>query len=595
MLTTAGIAVVSVPGMSKPIAGLFSSGSRDIITYTVKPLTLDITVSERGQLESSKNQTVNCEVEGSTTIITILPEGSRVKKGDLVCELDSATLKDTLTNQKISTSEKEAAYQNAKLTREVAEISVIEYIEGTYKEDLATLEGEISLAASDLMRADDRVAWASKMFDKGYVSKAQKVSEELTRQQASFKKEQAERKKVVLEKYTKPKTIKDLTSEVEKARSDELAKKQTYELEKSKEAKLEKQITKCKLYAPSDGLVVYANDANKMFGSSQPQIEEGATVRERQAIFSLPDVTKMQVNTKVHESQIHKIEPGQKARIRIEAFAEQEIPGTVMEVAPLADATSFFSSDVKVYSTKVRIDGVIPNIKPGMTANVEILVDKIQDGLCVPVSAILPIKDKEFVTVKVNDTFPRREITVGKSDDKFVEITKGLKAGDLVVLNPTSLMSDDERRELFGATGKPVFKRDLGGEAPSKDAAGNPAASGPDGKGAPSDKGADKAKAKDKTKKKAGGGGMGMNPAFAEKFQKISPEDRQRMRTASEDERAEILKNAGFTPEEIDQMRQMRQNRGGGGGAGGPGGGGGGFGGGRGPRGGGEGPGGSQQ
>ena len=68
----------------------------------------------------------------------------------------------------------------------------------------------------------------------------------------------------MLENYTKDKTIKELKSEVEKAHSDELAKKQTYELEQDKEAKLEKQIDNCKLIAPGDGLVVYANDPNRV-------------------------------------------------------------------------------------------------------------------------------------------------------------------------------------------------------------------------------------------------------------------------------------------------------------------------------------------
>ena len=113
----------------------------------------------------------------------------------------------------------------------------------------------------------------------------------------------------MLVEYTKDKTIKELESEVEKAHSDELAKQATWELEKAKEAKLEKQIANCKLNAPIDGLVVYANDPSRGFGSNQPQIEEGATVRERQKIISLPDISRMQVNTKVHESQIDKITP----------------------------------------------------------------------------------------------------------------------------------------------------------------------------------------------------------------------------------------------------------------------------------------------
>ena len=78
-------------------------------------------------------------------------------------------------------------------------------------------------------------------------------------------------------------------------------------------------------------------------------------MRERQTIFRLPDITKMRVNTKVHESMVDKVKPGMKARIRVEAFPEQ-LTGTVESVQPLPDPSSFFSSDIKVYTTQVAID-----------------------------------------------------------------------------------------------------------------------------------------------------------------------------------------------------------------------------------------------
>ena len=97
----------------------------------------------------------------------------------------------------------------------------------------------------------------------------------------------------------------------------------------------------------------------------------------------------MQVNTKVHESQIDKISPDMKAKIRVDAFADQMLDGTVVDVAPLPDPTNFFSSDIKVYTTKVRIDKPLPGLRPGMTAEVEILVDRKENVLSVPVLAIL--------------------------------------------------------------------------------------------------------------------------------------------------------------------------------------------------------------
>ena len=190
-------------------------------------------------------------MEGSTTIISIVAEGTPVKKGDLVCELDSASLKTSLPTRRSPPRGPRPRSRTPSSTREVAEIAVKEYKEGIYLQDKATILGEIKLAESDLARAADRVDWANRMYEKGYVSKAQKVSEELNFQKAKFPYEQAQNKLNVLENYTKGKTIKELESEVEKALSDELAKKQTYQLERDKEAKLEKQIANCKLSPPA--------------------------------------------------------------------------------------------------------------------------------------------------------------------------------------------------------------------------------------------------------------------------------------------------------------------------------------------------------
>ena len=574
-LAVAGVALYSVPGMSKPIRGLFKTTSLQIVHHTIKPGALPITVTEKGALESAKNDDVYCQVEGQTTIISIIPEGTRVTKGQLVCELDSAALRDQLNNQKITTQGAEAAYQQSKLTREVAEIAVREYEEGIFKQEWATINGEIKLAESDLARAEDRVSWSNRMFEKGYVSKAQKVSEELNYQKAQFSLEQAQSKLRVLEEYTKDKTIKELKSEVEKARSDELAKEQTLQIEREKEAKFEKQIANCKLYAPGDGLVVYANDPGRSFGNNAPQIEEGATVRERQKIFSLPDIGNMQVNAKIHESQLDKVEPGMRARIRVEAFADVELDGTVVDKAPLPDPTSFFSSDIKVYTTHIKIDKPLPGLRPGMNAEVVILVDRKEDVLSVPVQAILEYKGKAHIAYRTPDGYERKEVSLGATNDNFVEITEGAEPGMVVAMNPISLLSDDERRELFSAAHakKNWQGGEEGAEAPGEGVQAGPAgAPGGPGAGAPGDA----VKAKGKGKGKGKGGGLG--GAFAEKMKNIAPEDLAKMRSGTDEERVAILKKAGFTDAEMDQMRQMRQNAGGGGGGpGGPGGPGGGV------------------
>ena len=559
------VAYTSVPGLGKSVTGLFSSRDTSVIKYKVTRTKLPVVVVERGSLESSKNLDGINEVEGMTTIIKIVPEGTTVTKGQIVCTLDSATLRDNLVNQEIATKRAKADYDQTVKTLEVAKIAVNEYLFGTFPSDKQTAEGSIKLAESDLIKAQDRLEWSNRMTKIGYVAASQNQSDKLAKDKAQYTLEQSQRQLEVLIKYTKTKQMTELQANVEKATSDMLAKQQTFELEKTKQEKLEKQIDKTILYAPNDGLVVYANETGRFGGNNQPMIEEGAQVRERQKIFSLPDITRMRVNTKVHESMIDKVTPGLSARIRVDAFPNQPLIGTVENVQPLPDPTSFFNSDVKVYTTLVAIKNGHPGLRPGMTAQVEILVTQLNDVLTVPIQSILEFKGKDHVYVITPEGPKRREIKVGISNEKFVEVKDGIKEGEFVAMNPGGLMTEAEKREAFAGGSKNGEKKDW---SPEDVKAGvSPGMLGPDG-AVP--------KKKDAAKKKGGRGGMGMNPAIMQKMQSLPEEERSKLRdpSTSEEDRAALLKKAGLTDEEIGQMKQMAERFRNGGGPGGPGGGG---------------------
>jgi RND family efflux transporter MFP subunit len=583
VLGTVGVVLTSVPGLGKSVSGLFASSASDIIPYRAVRQKLAVTVKERGNLESAKNEDVANEVEGQTTIIRILPEGTRVKKGDEVCVLDSATLRDNLTNQEITTKRAEADYQNALKTREVADIAVKEYLEGTYPQEAATIEGELTLAKSEFVRAKDRLKWTKEMVQKGYASESQKLADEQASLKAEISEKNAVDKMRVLKEYTSKREVTELRANVEKARSDELAKLATYDLEKKKEDKLRRQIEKCVLRAPNDGLVVYANETNNFRGNNQALIEEGATVRERQKIFSLPDITKMQVNTKVHESMVNMVVPGLRARIRVESNPEV-LTGTVKSIAPLPDPSNFFASDVKVYTTIVTIDTQgLTSLRPGMTAEVEILIQELEDVLAIPLQAVLQFKGKEHVFVLTPEGPKLRSVKVGVTNDKLIEIKEGLKSGEQVAMNPSDLLTDDEKREAFDTT-KADTKKDWGKAPPgtptpalSPGLQGPAAGAGPGGPGGPGGAGGPAEKGKAKGKR-----GGGFNPALFQKFGTLPDDERAKLRdpSTSEEEREALMKKAGLTDAEIDQMKQMRRNFGGGGGRGGPGGPGGGGGGG---------------
>jgi len=171
------------------------------------------------------------------------PPRSEVQKpGPPSRERDAGSVRARWRAQQIAARKAEAEYHNARLTREIAEIAVLEYAEGILFQDIATVNGEIKLAESDLSRSQDRLDWARRMFDKGNIAMATKVSEELALKKAVFALQKAQVKKKVLVDYTKPKTIKELKSEGEKARANELAKKAAWQREKAREAELERQV-----------------------------------------------------------------------------------------------------------------------------------------------------------------------------------------------------------------------------------------------------------------------------------------------------------------------------------------------------------------
>ena len=223
--------------------------------------------SALGQPHKSAEVDVVSPVAGTVTVGFLRPEGARVAKGDLVCELVFAPRKEDVASHKFAVRKAEIELQKARLTRELAEITVREYPEGVYKQDYAAVDGEVKLAESDRIRAEDRLEWSAKMLEKGFVSRGQNISDMLTLQRAKFSLEQARTKRAVLEKYTKEKTLKDLTSEVEKAHSEELASQAKWDATVAMVKDLTRQAEACKIVAPVAGKVTYprAIDAAAVF------------------------------------------------------------------------------------------------------------------------------------------------------------------------------------------------------------------------------------------------------------------------------------------------------------------------------------------
>jgi multidrug efflux pump subunit AcrA (membrane-fusion protein) len=213
---------------------------------------------------------------------------------------------------------------------------------------------------------------------------------------------------------------------------------------------LELQIERCVIRAQKPGLVVYGRAGDEAaFAGGEERIREGATVRERQTILTIPETTHMGVKVKIHESYIKKIKLGQRARITVDAFADKLLEGEVSKVSVLPDSQNrWMNPDLKVYLTTISIDGSYDWLKPGMSTKVEIFVDHLDDVVYVPIQSVIPDTGK-YVCYLINGggRAERREVEVGQFNEEFIEIKRGIAEGETVLLHPPkagTLASEEE-------------------------------------------------------------------------------------------------------------------------------------------------------
>ncbi len=331
--------------------------------------------------------------------------------------------------------------------------------DGEAKQELRRLQDELQVSQEEYLLAQDRIEGQRRLEARGFITPTELEAEELNLSKARNKEAEKETALRLYIQYSFPKDAEEKLSDYENAimayqrqLKENIAEKaqeearfssaeRKYNLERVKLADVEEQIDLATIVAERPGLVVYgAADQNQMRyrgSSSQEAIQEGATVRERQAILTIPDMREMAVKTNIHESAVQRVAVGQSVEVSIDAFPDVSLTGVVTKVAVVADsANAFMNPDLKVYPTTIKIDGVHDWLRPGMSAEVEILVDQLSDIVYVPVQAVTYWDDKRVVYVDNGSDPERREVETGTFSDSFIEIRSGLREGEEVLLLP---------------------------------------------------------------------------------------------------------------------------------------------------------------
>jgi HlyD family secretion protein len=464
-----------------------TDGPSKVLTTTVKKGDLLITVTEDGNVESAKNIELKCKVPGSNTILEIVPDGSHVKKGDLLVRLDSSSLEDAVLSQEIVVEKAKAAQISSAKTFSAAKIAVDEYEQGTFVQEMQQFEADITVAKQNLSSAENLLYYSQKMHRKGYVTQLDVESKEFAVEQAKLNLAVAERKKDVLERFTKAKMLEDLKSMRDSAEALMNSDNAALTKEQNQLKRLQDQLKECTIVAEQDGMVVYANEmgGGPRGGQQGPKIDLGAQVNQFQAILRLPDLKNMQVKTLVHETKVDQLRIGMRARVKIQ---DREFLGEISSIANQPEPTSFWQGNTKEYATLIRIDGEPEDLKPGMTAEVEILVAEKKDVLTIPVQCVVESGGKFHAYVRNGNNVQVRDLALGGTNDTVIEVVDGLKEGEQVLLNPRADVpnANDESQE----SEKVDVNKRFGAARVSTEKQGGPGVGGPPSNGGPAAAGA---------------------------------------------------------------------------------------------------------
>jgi HlyD family secretion protein len=383
------------------------------------------------------------EKPGATRILQILPEGSRVKTGDVVVKLDGAAFEDEEQAQQIRYLQAKSYVEQANSLLEVAEITLQEYRDGVYPQDLQLVRQYIQTCQLEKDRMEKNLQWSIDMQKKNYRTFYQKEGDRLAFEQTAIALAEAQGMLDRLVSQTGPKIIKSLEANVRAIKSDKLTQDASFSLEDQRLRRLKKNIEHCIVKAPGEGIVIYVNQVDR-WGTVTAPIAEGVTLRQDQPIFSLPDPKHMRVKARVNESKVTMIHTGQRVIVKVDAFPERPLRGTVGEVTAIN--TPLNGSDVRIYYANVEIDQGFDDLRPGLSAEVMFHVDSRPGVTRVPLDSVRWIGDKAYVAVysrqseqEEQPSWRWRLIELGLSDSQFAEVASGLQVGDRIVSIPRGL------------------------------------------------------------------------------------------------------------------------------------------------------------
>lgn len=437
-------------------------------TYQVAKRSLDFKVRERGFVRPAKVVHIKSQIESNRAqLIWLKPEGDEVKQGEIVARFDANPLLEKLEKheqeyadsvaqlesaKKLFDLEKEdqkGKLDNAKRAVDMAIIKADDIRNGSGVLDRSRVKQSMVKAQRNVELVERELEDFELLFTKGHVSKRErdKIAENLRLSEEALKLATAEWEN--FNKYQWPRMLNEATMLLDGARAEYERIKKTSEIAMQQKkdkitlgtrylqkiekrlGSLEKSIENCEVKAPIDGKLLYIK-LHRADGRRKSRV--GDIVWNAQSFMEIPDTTKMVVDVEIREVDVAKIQKGNKADITLDAIPDKSFAGVAQGIETIAKENGE-NEHLRKFNLSIGLDNASEKMHVGMSADVQILYQHLDDVLAVPAAAIFYHDGEPAVNIQVEDAASIRKVQVGDSNDQWVHVIDGLEEGETVVYN----------------------------------------------------------------------------------------------------------------------------------------------------------------
>ncbi len=471
-LALAGIGVASMFGVQPSPSSQDPGDATDLAS--AKRLTFDISTTATGELEALRQVDLRSQIEQDTAITEIVREGTLVKAGDVLLRLNSDSIQTQIdeeslrvetaraelataeNNYLIQVSDNESSVAKKLLEVELAELDLRRWLEGEVKSKRQANDLAYERSVRELDRLQEKYAQSVTLEKQGFLSRDELKRDEVQYLEAQAALKTAELDRKVYDDFQFPKDQKTKQSTVDQAKAElertgrqnasliatkeaeRNNKRQQLSLRTTKLAKLREQFEAATIKAPSDGLVVYATSLNRdRWGNNNDgALDVGRVVKRNTPLIVLPDTSEMVASVRVHESISGRIREGMSASVRVDALAGRSLPATVLSVGVIAESGGMRDPNLREYTVKIKLDmkAVDIPLKPSMRCEAEIMLDRAENALAVPIQSVFVDGLVRYVLVPEGGRYARVPVRIGRRSDRLVEVLAGVDEGQLVLL-----------------------------------------------------------------------------------------------------------------------------------------------------------------